>query len=77
MIIKKIGKNQIEIYNKKKNITILQSYNTVVAAKISGKLYKTEQFYSRTTSKHITQFLNGFDDAIVKSQEFFDNLMED
>ena len=77
MIIKNVGKNQIEIHNKEKDTTILQSYNTVVAAKISGKWYKTEQFYSRTTSKHITQFFNGFDDAIVKPQEFFDNLMED
>ena len=76
MIIKSIGKNQIEIRNKAKDITILQSYNTVVAAKIRGKWYKTEQFYSCTTSKHVVKFFNGFDDAIVKSQEFFDKLME-
>ena len=77
MIIKSVGKNQLEIHNKQKDITILQSYNTVVAAKISGKWYKTEQFYSRTTSKHINIFFNGFDDATIKPQSFFDKLMED
>ena len=35
------------------------SYNTPVAAKVSGDLYRTKEYYSRTTSKHITQYLNG------------------
>ena len=38
---------------------IFYSYNTPVAAKVSGELYKTKEYFSRTTSKHITQYLNG------------------
>ena len=38
---------------------IFYSYETPVAAKVSGEFYRTEEYYSRTTSKHITQYLNG------------------
>ena len=38
---------------------IFYTYNTPVAAKFSGEFYKTNEYYSRTTSKHITQYLNG------------------
>ena len=38
---------------------IFYSYNTPVAAKVSGDLYRTKEYYSRTTSKHISQYLNG------------------
>tara|TARA_Y100000401_G_scaffold53996_1_gene42438 strand:- start:229 stop:456 length:228 start_codon:yes stop_codon:yes gene_type:complete len=38
---------------------IFYSYNTPVAAKVSGEFYKTNEYYSKTTSKHITQYLNG------------------
>ena len=37
---------------------IFYSYNTPVAAKVSGEFYKTNEYYSKTTSKHITQYLN-------------------
>ena len=35
------------------------SYDTPVAAQDAGEYYKTNEYYSRTTSKHITQYLNG------------------
>ena len=39
---------------------IFYSYNTPVAFQMhSGEIFKTEEYYSRTTSKHITQYLNG------------------
>ena len=38
---------------------IFYSYNTPVAAQVAGELYKTKEYFSRTTSKHITQYLNG------------------
>ena len=38
---------------------IFYSYNTPVAAQVAGEFYKTNEYYSRTTSKHITQYLNG------------------
>ena len=40
---------------------IFYSYNTPVACKVSGDLYRTKEYYSRTTSKHISQYLNGRD----------------
>ena len=38
---------------------IFYSYNTPVAAKVSGDLFRTKEYYSRTTLNHITQYLNG------------------
>ena len=38
---------------------IFYSYNTPVAAQVAGELYRTNEYYSKTTSKHITQYLNG------------------
>ena len=38
---------------------IFYSYDTPVAAQVSGELFRTKEYYSRTTSKHITQYLNG------------------
>ena len=38
---------------------IFYSYDTPVAAQVSGELFRTKEFYSRTTSKHITEYLNG------------------
>ena len=38
---------------------IFYSYDTPVAAQVSGEFYRTNEYYSRTTSKHITQYLNG------------------
>ena len=39
---------------------IFYSYNTPVACQMSsGEIYKTDEYFSRTTSKHITQYLNG------------------
>ena len=36
------------------------SYETPVAFQMhTGEIFKTEEYYSRTTSKHITQYLNG------------------
>lgn len=73
MNIKQIGKNQLEISIGNK--ILLQSYNTIVAAKINGICYKTEQYYSKTTSKHINIFLNE-SHTIEKNQDFFNNLLE-
>jgi len=57
------------------NYTILYSYNTPVAClDVKNKTYyRTNEYYSVTTSKHINQWLNG-KVAITASQDFFDNL---
>ena len=44
---------------------IFYSYDTPVAAQVAGELYKTNEYYSRTTSKHITQYLNGREAEVV------------
>ena len=57
MTINKIAANVIELCFKNGN-TILLSYNTPVAAFLSGKGYvKTEEFHSTTTSKHINKWI--------------------
>ena len=38
---------------------IFNSYNTPVACKVAGEFYKTKEYFSRTTLKHITEYLNG------------------
>jgi len=55
--------------------TVLFSYKTPVAALIPGRGYvKTDEFYSRTTCKHIGQF--GANKAEVVPQSFITNLAE-
>jgi hypothetical protein len=73
MKIKAIGTNQTELHTEK--FIILFSYNTPVCGNIEGRFYKTSQKYSRTTSKHVNQWLDGIV-AEEKSQEFFDNLVK-
>ena len=36
---------------------IFYSYKTAVAGKIKGKYYKTNEWYSRTTTRHINNYL--------------------
>lgn len=54
---------------------IMFSYNTPVAARLPNYDYvRTSEYYSRTTSKHINQWLNGVNAEIVE-QDFIDNLV--
>ena len=53
---------------------IFYSYNTPVACKVSGDLYKTKEYYSKTTCKHITQYLNGRDAEEVE-QSFINQIV--
>ena len=57
------------------SITVLFSYRTPVAAinNVYGTCYVTSKQWSKTTSKHITQWLNGRAFEVV-DQEFLDNL---
>ena len=59
MILRQVGSNQTELsFNN--GTTLFFSYETPVAG-FTPSLghFKTETYYSRTTSKHITQYLNG------------------
>ena len=48
------NQNLVEI---NKDTEIFYSYKTAVAGKIKGKYYKTNQWYSRTTTRHINNYL--------------------
>jgi len=51
------------------------SYDTPVAFQMhSGEIFKTKEYYSRTTSKHITQYLNGREAETVP-QSFINQLV--
>ena len=51
------------------------SYETPVAFQMhTGEIFKTEEYYSRTTSKHVTQYLNGRDAEAVP-QGFINQLV--
>lgn len=57
----------MKVLNNSNNTTVIQrdgkelffSYTTLVAGIKEGKIYVTSKKYSRTTSKHINQYLDG------------------
>ena len=56
--------------------SILFSYETPVAAYVSGKGYvRTAERFSKTTSKHINQWLDGANAEVVP-QVMIENLLE-
>ena len=76
MKFEKISANVTKIYLK--DWTILYSYNTPVAAvhTPTWKFYRTEEFHSVTTSKHINQWIESRI-AEQKPQSFFEDLVKD
>lgn len=50
---------------------VLFSYRTPVASWENGQFYKTNKFWSKTTSRHINKWVHL---AVEKPQEYFDNL---
>lgn len=71
MKLKKLGTNQTEI-TLANGAQVLFSYSTPVAAWIDGQFYKTEQQYSKTTSRHVNAWTHC---AVSKPQEFFNQLV--
>ena len=72
--IKQLGANKAEVHLKDGTVLFI-SYETVVAAKLPNFDYiRTSTNHSRTTQKHITQWLKGVN-AEEKSQDFLDNLL--
>lgn len=73
MKITNLGSNKtvLDLGDKK----VYFSYNTPIVASIDGELYATNKKYSVTTSKHMTQFLNGQSPVFV-NQDFIDNLLK-
>jgi hypothetical protein len=79
MKLKPQGANQTEV-TLSDGTTILFSYETPVACHIPGEgYYRTEQNWSRTTNKHIGQFIGrhgGNDYKARRPQSFFDTLAQ-
>ena len=73
MNIKKVGSNMTEL-KLENGTTVLFSYETPVAAGTVDGWFKTDQYYSRTTSKHINKWMESIKPQ-VKPQSFFDNLV--
>ena len=68
-----IGSNMTELETPTN--AILFSYKTPVACRDSGgNYYRTKQYFSKTTSRHINKWLDGVQ-AREMSQEYFDNLL--
>lgn len=74
MKLKPQGANATEV-QLTPDVTVLFSYQTPVACHVAGIGYaRTDIAHSRTTQKHITQWLarNGARDCAVKPQAYFD-----
>ena len=73
MEVKSLGANQTEVeINGRK---VLFSYETSVAYKEDGKAYITSQKWSKTTSKHVSQWVKGMTVFCIP-QEQFDTLVK-
>ena len=78
MNLKQVGSNQTEL--KMNDYIVLVSYQTPVAIqdRKTGAFYQTEKKWSKTTSRHIGQWLRSYGDpgAQYKPQSFFDAIVE-
>ena len=75
MQIKPIASNMTEL--EVNNTTILYSYQTPVAGYSDEGAFRTDKYYSVTTSKHINKYLGGKDVGKVVPQSYIDALVED
>ena len=74
MQIKPIASNMTEL--EVNNTTILFSYSTPVAGYSDEGAFRTDKWYSVTTSKHINKYLGGKDVGKVVPQSYIDALVE-
>jgi len=72
MKLNNLGNNKAELVTNSGSV-VLFSYNTPVAAEVDYVLYRTDKFWSVTTSQHISQWLDGRK-AEEKPQSFFQEL---
>ena len=75
MKIRSLGANKT-LLTLKNGIQVFLSYETPVAARLLNFYYvRTNQKWSRTTSKHIAQWLEGVKSRTVE-QSYLDELLE-
>lgn len=72
--LKPIGSNMTEVEVNGKSI--LFSYQTPVAGYDSDGAFRTDEYYSVTTSKHINKYLGGKDVGRTVDQSYIDSLVE-
>ena len=75
MKILDVGSNMTEL-QLNSGTSVLFSYSTPVACSTVDGWFKTEQWYSTTTTKHVNKWLEGIK-AQTKPQEFFNDLVAD
>ena len=73
MKLRPIGSNQTEL--SVNGITILFSYQTPVAVLGLGGNYKTDVYYSKTTTRHINKFFQGLEKPKEIPQAIIDNYL--
>ena len=73
MILNPVGSNMNEVVIEGKYI--LFSYKTPVAGWDESGAFRTEDFFSVTTSKHINKYLGGKDVGRKVSQKFIEELV--
>ena len=68
-MLKRIGSKNAHVLTEPNGDKILFSYQTPVAAKIGSSFYKTEEKYSRTTTRHMNEWfrINLLDGATVET----------
>lgn len=68
------GNNQTEV-EINDDLTVFFSYKTPVAAHVTGKGYlKTDKFWSKTTSRHVNQWIDGPSTTVPQAE--LDNLTQ-
>ena len=72
MKLEQVGPNQTVL--KLENCKVLFSYDTPVAIYYCGNYYKSDTFYSKTTTKHINAFSNEY---VELEQTAFDKMLSD
>ena len=73
MKVRKIGSNMTELVIG--HTRIMFSYSTPVAGQDDEGLFRTDQRYSATTSRHINKYLEGKNKGRVVSQAWIDSLV--
>ena len=80
MLKTQIGQKQAWVYESGPNFALLMSYQTAVAIWKDGKFYRTAEYWSITTTKHIGIFGHSypfkFDEIITKPQKWFDGQLD-
>ena len=68
--LEKLGNEQFVIYTRKGEI--FQSYDSVVACKLDGKVYINKEFlgYSKITSKYLKRFIKKSPTQVLEEKDF-------